>query len=252
MQIAEMRKNPPGRKPRKAKLNPGANALQHGLTAKTCMLADEDPDDLVDEIREKFDPQNTDDYFLIERMAKARIRYNGIMLIEASIFNLRLVVDKAPPPLMEAQGETCQRAWAYMRDANGGNALSKLSRYETPLLREYDRSRGELEKMQKIRAAKPEPPPIGDELRKEPNLPITIKSAPPAMRKPKPGTRNPKAGSPLSMRLSNRSGFFHRARCSKPEVYPRPCWRARGSHPLPYVSLHLSRLVQGRVSGSSQ
>ena len=186
MQIAEMRKNPPGRKPRKAKLNPGANALQHGLTAKTCMLADEDPDDLVDEIREKFDPQNTDDYFLIERMAKARIRYNGIMLIEASIFNLRLVVDKAPPPLMEAQGETCQRAWAYMRDANGGNALSKLSRYETPLLREYDRSRGELEKMQKIRAAKPEPPPIGDELRKEPNPPITpIKSAPPAMRKPK-------------------------------------------------------------------
>ena len=185
-----MRKNPPGRKPRKAKLNPGANALQHGLTAKTCMLADEDPDDLVDEIREKFDPQNTDDYFLIERMAKARIRYNGIMLIEASIFNLRLVVDKAPPPQMEAQGETCQRAWA----------LSKLSRYETTLLCEYDRSRAELEKLQKIRAAKPAPPPITDELRKEPDPPITpIKSAELPMRKPEPDVPNrppPATGTP--------------------------------------------------------
>jgi hypothetical protein len=179
------------------------NALQHGLTAKTCMLADEDPDDLLDlanELREKFDPQDTDEDFLIERMAKARIRYNRIMPIEASIFNLRLVVDKAPPPLMEAQGETCQRAWAYMRDANGGNALSKLSRYETTLLREYDRSRQELEKMQKIRAARPTPPPITDELRKEPEPPITpIKSPQPATSRPEPiaestpetGIRNP-------------------------------------------------------------
>ena len=179
------------------------NALQHGLTAKTCMLADEDPDDLLDltdELREKFNPQDTDEDFLIERMAKARIRYNRIMPIEASIFNLRLVVDKAPPPLMEAQGETCQRAWAYMRDANGGNALSKLSRYETTLLREYDRSRAELEKMQKIRAAKPLPAPIIEELRKEPDPPISpippISSEPaqPVMRtpaKPEPDTRNP-------------------------------------------------------------
>jgi hypothetical protein len=155
------------------------NALQHGLTAKTCMLADEDPDDLLDlteEIREKFDPQDTDEDFLIE----------------ASIFNLRLVVDKAPPPLMEAQGETCQRAWAYMRDANGGNALSKLSRYETTLLREYDRSRAELEKMQKIRAARPTPPPMADELRKEADHPITpIKSPQPATSTPAPVAQNP-------------------------------------------------------------
>jgi hypothetical protein len=176
------------------------NALQHGLTAKTCMLADEDPDDLLDltdELREKFNPQDTDEDFLIERMAKARIRYNRIMPIEASIFNLRLVVDKAPPPLMEAQGETCQRAWAYMRDANGGNALSKLSRYETTLLREYDRSRQELEKMQKIRAARPTPPPLADELRKEPDPPIspissaTSKPAQPAVSTPEPSPRKP-------------------------------------------------------------
>jgi hypothetical protein len=90
---------------------------------------------------------------------------------------------------MEAQGETCQRAWAYMRDANGGNALSKLSRYETTLLREYDRSRAELEKMQKIRVAKPIPVPPTDELRKEPDPPITpIKSQEPAVIKPEPST----------------------------------------------------------------
>jgi hypothetical protein len=164
------------------------NALQHGLTAKTCMLADEDPNDLLDmiaEISEKFDPQDTDEDFLIERMAKARLRYNRIMPLEASIFNLRLVVDKAPDPLVEAQGLSCQRAWAYMRDANGGNALSKLSRYETALLREYDRSRHELEKLQKIRAAKPTPAPIVEKLRKEPDPQTTpIKSATPAKSKP--------------------------------------------------------------------
>ncbi len=118
-------------------------------------------------------------------MAKARLRYNRIMPLEASIFNLRLVVDKAPDPLVEAQGLSCQRAWAYMRDANGGNALSKLSRYETALLREYDRSRHELEKLQKIRAAKPTPAPNVEKLRKEPDPQITpIKSATPAKSKP--------------------------------------------------------------------
>jgi len=177
------------------------NALRHGLTAKACMLADEDPNDLLDmiaEIGEKFDPQDTDEDFLVQRMAEARIRYNRIMPLEASIFNLRLVVDKAPDPLMEAQGLSCQRAWAYMRDANGGNALSKLSRYETSLLREYDRSRHELEKLQKIRTAKPNPPPIVEKLRKEPDPPITpIESAQPTPRKPaphKPAPRKPAPG----------------------------------------------------------
>src|ERR1700684_4178743 len=120
------------------------NGLLHGLTAKTCMLDDEDPDgltDLVEEIREKFDPQDTDEDFLIDRMAKARLRYNRLMPIEAAIFNLRLSVDQAPKEITAALSQNGQRAWAYMRDANGGNSLSKIARYETGLLREYDRSR---------------------------------------------------------------------------------------------------------------
>ena len=150
------------------------NGLLHGLTAKTCMLDGEDPDgltDLVDEISEKYDPQDTEEDFLIERMAKARYRYNRIMPLEAAIFNIRLSVDQAPKEIIAALSQEGQRAWAYMRDANGGNALSKLARYETSLLREYDRSRQELEKLQKIRAAKPTPPPLADELRREPDPP---------------------------------------------------------------------------------
>jgi hypothetical protein len=89
--------------------------------------------------------------------------------------------------------EYCRRhAWAYLRDANGGNALSKLARYEISLLREYDRSRQELEKLQKIRAAKPAPPPVAEELRREPDRPITpTKSAQPATSAPLPNTQNP-------------------------------------------------------------
>src|ERR1700729_888500 len=152
------------------------NGLQHGLTAKTCMLEDEDPEALVDllnEIREKFNPQDTDEDFLIECMAKARFKYNRIMPLEAAIYNLRLSVDRTPKEITEALGVNGQRAWAYMPDANGGNALSKRARYETSLLREYDRSRQELEKLQKIRAARPAPPPVSDEMRREANPPIT-------------------------------------------------------------------------------
>jgi hypothetical protein len=136
---------------------------------------------------------DTDEDFLIERMAKARFKYNRIMPIEAAIYNLRLSVDQSPQEIVDAHGLAGQRAWAYMRDANGGNALSKLSRYETSLLRDYDRSRQELEKLQKIRAAKSVPPPISEKLRKEPDPPITaIESALSPTCKPAPGTRNPR------------------------------------------------------------
>jgi hypothetical protein len=165
-----------GPKTSEGKARSRRNGLRHGLTAKTCMLADEDPNtllELLEELREKYHPQETDEDFLVERMAKARFRYGRIMPLEAAIFNLRLAVDKAPDFLIEAQGLAAQRAWAYMRDANGGNALSKLSRYETSLLREYDRSREELEKLQEARAAKPAPPAPAEELRTEPSPPVT-------------------------------------------------------------------------------
>jgi hypothetical protein len=176
------------------------NGLQHGLTAKTCMFEDEDPEALLsilEEIREKFNPQDTDEDFLIERMAKARFKYNRIMPIEAAIYNLRLSVDRTPKEITEALGVNGQRAWAYMRDANGGNALSKLARYETSLLREYDRSRQELEKLQKIRAAGPTPPPVADELRSEPDAPLspipptTTKPPQPEVSTPGPITQHP-------------------------------------------------------------
>jgi hypothetical protein len=171
------------------------NGLLHGLTAKTCMLDGEEPAELLgiqDEIRYKYNPQDTDEDFYVERMAKARCRYNRIMPLEAGIFNIRLTVDQAPKEVVEALSQEGQRAWAYLRDANGGNALSKLSRYETTLLREYDRSRQELEKLQKIRAARPTPPPVTEELRREPDPPVTpTKSAQPARSTPPPVTPDP-------------------------------------------------------------
>jgi hypothetical protein len=125
-------------------------------------------------------------------MAKARFRYNRIMPLEAAIFNLRLAVDKAPEPLVAEQGEVGQRAWAYLRDANGGNALSKLARYETSLLREYDRSRQELEKLRKIRAAGAPPSPTHDQSRREANLSLpSIESTKPAASASALVTQNP-------------------------------------------------------------
>ena len=182
------------------KANSRRNGLLHGLTAKTCMLNDEDPaalTDLAERLGEKYNPQDIDEDFYVERMAKARCRYNRIMPLEAAIFNIRLTVDQAPKEVVAALSQEGQRAWAYLRDANGGNALSKLARYETSLLREYDRSRQELEKLQKIRAARPAPPPVAEELRREPDPPVSpvppISSEPtqPATSTPPPSTQDP-------------------------------------------------------------
>jgi cell division septation protein DedD len=177
------------------KANSRRNSLLHGLTAKTCMLDGEDPEELTGihaDLIDNHHPQDTQEDFLVERMAKARCRYNRIMPLEAAIFNIRLTVDQAPKEVVAALSQEGQRAWAYLRDANGGNALSKLSRYETALLREYDRSRQELEKLQKIRAARPTPPPVVEELRREPDPPVTpTKSAQPATSTPPPSTQNP-------------------------------------------------------------
>ena len=187
-----------GPKTEEGKAQSRRNGLQHGLTAKTCMLTGEDPDgllDLLEELREKFNPQDTDEDFLVERMAKARFKYNRVMPMEAAILNLRLAVDKAPECLTEAQGTAGQRAWAYLRDANGGNALSKLARYETSLLREYDRSREELERLQKIRAAKPPLAPVAGDLRREANA--SSSPIPPTSSKPpQPPVRTPPAATP--------------------------------------------------------
>jgi hypothetical protein len=189
-----------GPKTPEGKANSRRNGLLHGLTAKTCMLDGEDPDELTGihaDLSDKHQPQDTEEDFLVERMAKARCRYNRIMPLEAAIFNIRLTVDQAPKEVVAALSQEGQRAWAYLRDANGGNALSKLSRYETALLREYDRSRQELEKLQKIRAARPAPPPVAEELRREPDPPVSpippTSSTPPqpAASTPEPITPDP-------------------------------------------------------------
>jgi hypothetical protein len=130
-------------------------------------------------------------------MAKPTLWWTGIMPIEAAIYNLRLDVDQAPKEITEAHGQNGQRGRAYMRDANGGNALSKLARYETSLLREYDRSRQELEKLQKIRAARPTPPPSPANYEGNPISPVS--PIPPTSSRPTqstistlgPGTQNP-------------------------------------------------------------
>jgi hypothetical protein len=49
---------------------------------------------------------------------------------------------------------------AYMRDAQGANAIMKLSRYETAMERELSRSRAELERLQRARKENLERQPV--------------------------------------------------------------------------------------------
>jgi hypothetical protein len=110
-----MRRNPQARALRKAKLAPGATDSYTASPPKPACSKTKIPTaspDLVDAISEKFHPRDTDEDFYIERMAKARWRYNRIMPIEAGIFNLPLSVDQAPTEIIAALGLNGQRAWA--------------------------------------------------------------------------------------------------------------------------------------------
>jgi hypothetical protein len=60
----------------------------------------------------------------------------------------------------ELQEEACTLGSAFIRVGKGSDAFSKLSRYETSLLRRFYRALHELQRLQAARAGINVPPPI--------------------------------------------------------------------------------------------
>jgi hypothetical protein len=131
------------------------NALKHGLLAEDVLLVGEDRDDLrelgerlIAELR----PEGELEDSLVEQIVAARWRLRRLHRVEAGVFNWELS-SAGSGAFAPHHSETTMLGLSFIRDANGANALSKLSRYEIPIERSFYRALHELQRLQAARRA---------------------------------------------------------------------------------------------------
>jgi hypothetical protein len=157
------------------------NALKHGLLAKGALLPGEDSDsfqELSDRMCGDLQPEGALEMALVERIVAGLWRLLRLQRVEAGIFENEILIasrdreDQAMPfndaalrdmvnpraaPSDEERNHAVKNAgigdWgaAFMRDADRGNAFSKLSRYETTIERSVFISLHELQRLQAAR-----------------------------------------------------------------------------------------------------
>jgi hypothetical protein len=127
------------------------NAFRHGLRSRDIVIAGEDPEMfayLKDELEAELEPVGFQEAELVERIAVFMWRLRRLHRVEAGIFAAH----------SEDDSDMCGRAFIW--DANGANAFTKLSRYETMMERTLSRLRTDLERLQKSRADETEEHPM--------------------------------------------------------------------------------------------
>jgi hypothetical protein len=105
------------------------NALKHGLLSRQTLLPDEEEAVLVEfseRLRSQLQPVGDLEALLVERIVVAAWRLRRVLSVEAAIYEEERV---------DYRGEERDLGWAFIRDATGQNAFSKLSRYETAIER---------------------------------------------------------------------------------------------------------------------
>ena len=133
------------------------NALRHGLLSREVLLPDENGDDLTEldeRLREELQPVGELENLLLDRMVSLAWRLRRLGQVETGIFaqeRYEGVIDQ----------DTSALGLAFIRDGNGANAFSKLSRYETTMERGLYKA---LHELQRLRAARETtggtPPPL--------------------------------------------------------------------------------------------
>ena len=155
------------------------NALRHGLTAKSLVLATESQeqfDELLKNYVEFYDPNNTIELDLVHDMVAARWRLQRTRSLETVTLNQRMVDREAGKKSYQPDFPRSTRlAYAVSYLANTGKSLDLLLRYETTYSRAFDRAQKALDKMQKARS---QSTPT-EELRNEPHPPAPAASTEP-------------------------------------------------------------------------
>ena len=114
------------------------NALRHGLTSKTLVLANECPakfNQLLQMYIEKFQPRDGVEMNLVDEMVAARWRQQRGWVIQTAVFNLQL-----ESALQEATSAPESMALAFIAMSNHEKLLELILRYETSYSRMHDRA----------------------------------------------------------------------------------------------------------------
>ena len=171
------------------------NALRHGLLSQEILLPGEDQEalrELSEHLRDELQPAGVVENLLVEQIIASYWRLRRLGRVEAGIFAWERLEELADRAEREAQGYELSRAISpvttdkdryeearskvrrmrgeqedelatlgrtFVRDADGANAFSKLSRYETPIVRQLYRALHELERRQATRRGAALTPP---------------------------------------------------------------------------------------------
>jgi hypothetical protein len=126
------------------------NAFKHGLLSEDVIIPGEDPEKfayLNSQLERELEPIGFQEAEIVERMAAFMWRLRRLHRVEAGIF----VHERAGAGLNQAGEMSASYGLAFIRDANGANAFTKLSRYETMMERSLSRLRMDLERLQRAR-----------------------------------------------------------------------------------------------------
>ena len=147
-----------GPKSERGKAVVALNAMKHGLLSGKALLETEDDSELIElgkRLRSTLRPEGELECLLADRVLSCAWRLRRVISVETGIF--RQEMDGI-------FGEREDVGLAFIRDGNGADAFSKLSRYESAIERAMYRALHELQRLRASRAGQPVPPPVVVEL----------------------------------------------------------------------------------------
>jgi hypothetical protein len=169
------------------------NALKHGLLAQEVLLPGEDSEvfqELSQWLYNDLRPEGAIETTLVERIVAGYWRLLRLQRVEAGVFENEIAgaerdrkdqdmsptdrrlrdLDGQPAPSAEERRQAVSNAdvadlgAAFVRDANSGNAFSKLSRYEVSIERSLLSNLHELQRLQSMRLDGVGTPPVAADL----------------------------------------------------------------------------------------
>src|SRR5215217_6156838 len=125
------------------------NALRHGLLSEEILLPGEDEEalrELTERLRAELQPVGELEGLLVDRITSLLWRLRRLARVEAGVY-----LQESYGDVRDSDASTL--GLAFIRDGNGGNAFSKLSRYETTIERGLYKALHELQRLQAARRA---------------------------------------------------------------------------------------------------
>jgi hypothetical protein len=105
------------------------NALRHGLLAEEILLPGEEEEalrELAEDLRAELQPVGELEALLVDRITSLLWRLRWVGWVEAGVF-----IQESYGDVRDSHASTL--GLTFIRDGNGANAFSKLSRYETTM-----------------------------------------------------------------------------------------------------------------------